>query len=209
MGGHGDRKSGRRKVTETGGHGNGRSRRRRSRRPEVTETGGHRHSSRQGVGPLGSSGVRGRAGSVLRQATPVPENRLVLLLRTGAPRHTDRPQAAQQPPGDAGARSPSQRRCWGWRPRESRPRPGSSPGPRPPRTPSGSPTPPLEPELPVRAMAGGHFPPLPAPPGGALTVSAAIGDVGGGGLDPGHDLRQVREARAGEGQHLWVTWVRA
>lgn len=47
-----------------------------------------------------------------------------------------------------------------------------------------------------------------APPGGALTISTAIRNIGGGGLDPGHDLRQVREARTGEGQHLWVTWVR-
>lgn len=40
--------------------------------------------------------------------------------------------------------SPSQRQCWGWRPRESRLRPESSQGPRPPHTLSGNPTPPLE-----------------------------------------------------------------
>lgn len=41
--------------------------------------------------------------------------------------------------------SPSRRQCWGSRPRESRPRPVSSQGLRPPHTLSGSPTPPLEP----------------------------------------------------------------
>lgn len=36
-----------------------------------------------------------------------------------------------------------------------------------------------------------------------LTISTAVGNVAGRGLDPGHDFRQVSEARAGKGQHLW------
>ena len=40
--------------------------------------------------------------------------------------------------------SPSPRQCWGLRPPESPLRPVSTRGPRPPRTPSGSPTPPLD-----------------------------------------------------------------
>lgn len=36
----------------------------------------------------------------------------------------------------------------------------------------------------------------------ALTISTAVRNVARGGLNPGHNLRQVSEARAGEGQHL-------
>lgn len=35
-----------------------------------------------------------------------------------------------------------------------------------------------------------------------LTISTAVGDVARGWLNSGHNLRQIGEARAGEGQHL-------
>lgn len=52
-----------------------------------------------------------------------------------------------------------------------------------------------------------HTPPAPAQPQlqrlpQPLTIGTAIRDIGRGGLDPGHNLCQVSEARAGEGQYL-------
>lgn len=108
--------------------------------------------------------------------------------------------------------SPSLRQCWGWRPRGSRLHRESSQVPRPLHIPSGNPTPPLEFSEEVRGhRLVRHLQPYPTYPRPALpswgrpqplTISTAIGHVGGGGLDPGHDLCQVGEARAGEGQHL-------
>ena len=118
-------------------------------------------SSRRG--PLWrSSGIRSRAGVFLRQPAPVPEDRLLLLLwgqgvaphalhvpshSPGRGGHVSRVSPLRGRWG-GGARaillSPSPRQCWGLRPPESPLRPVSTRGPRPPRTPSDSPTPPLE-----------------------------------------------------------------
>ena len=111
-------------------------------------------------GPLWrSSGIRSRAGGFLRQPAPVPEVRLLLLLwGQGVAPHTLR--VSSHSPGQGGTSaesphcggrearvtplSPSPRQCWGLRPPESPLRPASTRGPRPPRTQSGSPTPPLQ-----------------------------------------------------------------
>lgn len=110
--------------------------------------------------------------------------------------------------------SPSRRRCWGWRPRESHLRPESSQVLRPPHILSGNLTPPLEFRKQCTSKgtwAGLTSPCIPETPGPAppfwgcpqpLTISTAIGNIAGGGLDPGHDLCQVGEPGAGEGQHL-------
>lgn len=110
--------------------------------------------------------------------------------------------------------SPSQRQCSGWRPRESRLHPESSQVPRPPHILSGNLTPPLEFREQFSSKgtwAGLTSPHIPQTPGPAppfwgcpqpLTISTAIRNIAGGGLDPGHDLCQVSEPRAGEGQHL-------
>lgn len=110
--------------------------------------------------------------------------------------------------------SPSRRRCWGWRPRESHLRPESSQVLRPPHILSGNLTPPLEFRKQCTSKgtwAGLTSPCIPETPGPAppfwgcpqpLTISTAIGNIAGGGLDPGHDLCQVGEPGAGEGQHV-------
>lgn len=177
---------------------------------------------------LRPSGVHCRARRVLGWTVPVPENGLLLLLRgqvcharvchsaratslsTRQPCHRPRPW---EPPAAGLTRSeavlglapsgepPSSREHSGpasssYSVRQSDSSPGSGEQ--------------------VEVSPGCHLPPSPIAPGpahppgvpSAPTISTAIGNVARGGLDPGHDLGQVGEARAGEGQHLWVMGVR-